>query len=146
MRFLCFHWYLCRMSSTKNIWSHLTFSQGFHWSGKVREITDFLEKVRKVREENFYPFNFLTSIKKSFQRRNVCSWILCNNQFYIWCCYFHLVLRWFNIDKHFYFNLSEVVFHLDQEREHAINYVVFFVKGFIVVKILSSRLLRQFEW
>ena len=46
-------------------------SQGFvRGSEKVREIRDFLEKVR---EENFYPRNFLTSIKKSFARRNVCS-------------------------------------------------------------------------
>ena len=31
-----------------------------------------------------------------------------------------------------YFNLSEVVFHLDQERKlHAINCVVFFAKAFI---------------
>ena len=32
----------------------------------------------------------------------------------------------------FYFNLSEVVFHVDQERKlHAINCVVFFVNAFI---------------
>ena len=34
------------------------------WSGNVRDIRDFLEKSQaKVREENFYPWNFLTSIK-----------------------------------------------------------------------------------
>ena len=94
--------------------------------GKGREIRDFLEKVGKVREGNFDPCNFLTSIKKQFARRNVCSWIVYNNQFYIWCCYLYLVLRWFNIVNSFYFNLSEVAFHLNQERKlHAINCIVF---------------------
>ena len=50
----------------------------------------------------------------------------------IQCYYFHLVLRLFNIINPFYFNLSEVVFDLDQERKlHAINCVVFFTKVFI---------------
>ena len=73
-------------SRVPDTWSvKLTFSliQGFHsvrevkenrefvrGSWKVREIRDFLEKVRK---ENFHPCNFLTSIKKSFARGNVCS-------------------------------------------------------------------------
>ena len=40
--------------------------------------------------------------------------------------------RLFNIINPFYFNLSEVVFDLDQERKlHAINCVVFFTKVFI---------------
>ena len=42
-------------------------------SKKVREIKDSLEKVGKVREENFYPCNFLTAIKKPFAHRNMCS-------------------------------------------------------------------------
>ena len=46
--------------------------------------------------------------------------------------YFHLVSRWSDIANPFGFNLSEVAFHLDQERKfHAINCVVFFAKAFI---------------
>ena len=43
-------------------------------SAKVREIRFFGKSQGKVREESFfYPCNFLTSIKKSFARRNVFS-------------------------------------------------------------------------
>ena len=45
--------------------------QGLHSVREVKEIRDFFEKVR---EENFYPCNFLTSIKQSFARRYMCSW------------------------------------------------------------------------
>ena len=49
-----------------------------------------------------------------------------------WCYYLHLVLRWFNIVNPFYCNLSEVVFHLVQEKKlYAINCVVFFAEAFI---------------
>ena len=98
-------------------------------SGEVREIRDFLGKVR---EKNFYPCNFLTSIKKSIAHRYVCSWIVYDNQFYIWCYHLHVVLRWFNIVNPFYFNLREVVFHLNRGKTlHAINCVAFFAKAFI---------------
>ena len=52
--------------------------------GKVRQIRDFLEKIREKSEENFYSYKFLTSIKKSHARRNVCSWIVYDNQLYIY--------------------------------------------------------------
>ena len=90
-------------SRVSDTWSvKLTFSliQGFHsvrevresrefvrGSWKVREIRDFLEKVR---EENFYPCNFLTSIKNHLHAEmyvvklytRISSWY-----------YLHLVLR-----------------------------------------------------
>ena len=91
--------------------------EGQGTSGKL-EI--FLEKVR---EENFYPCSFLTSVKKSFACRYVWSWIVFDNQFYIWCYYLHLVLRWFNIVNPF---ILMYVFHFEEEgRLHAINCVVF---------------------
>ena len=44
------------------------------------------------------------------------------------------LLRWFNISNPFYFNLSEVGFHLDQERKlYAINCVVSLLRPFLVV-------------
>ena len=62
----------------------------------------------------------------------MCSWIVYDNQLYMWYYYLHLVLRWFNIANSFYFNLSDVVFHLDQEKKlHAISCVIFFDKAFI---------------
>ena len=74
-------------------------------------------------------FNFK---KNPYACRNVCSWIVFENQLYIWCYYLHLVVRWFNIANPFYFNLSEVFFNLDQERKlHAINCVLFFAMVFI---------------
>ena len=91
----------------------------------------FGKNQEKVNEEDYYPCKFLT-LKKTHACRNVCSWIVYDNQFYIWCYYLHLVLRWFNIVNPFYFNLSEVFFNLDQERKlHAINCVLFFAKAFI---------------
>ena len=90
----------------------------------------FWKKSGKVREENFYPCKFLTF--KKIICMHLCSWIINDNQLYIWCYNSYLVLRWFNIANPFYFNLSEVVFNLDQERKlHAINCVVFFAKAFI---------------
>ena len=62
-------------------------------SGKIREIRYFLERVK---EENFYPCNFLTSIKKSLARGNVFSSVVFENQFYmlyVVCYYLHPVLR-----------------------------------------------------
>ena len=77
--------------------------------------------------------------------QNVCSWIAYDNQLYIWCYYLHLVLRWFNIAKSFYFNFGEVFFNLYQERKlYAINCVLFFAKAFIS-SLNSEWLLRQFE-
>ena len=52
--------------------------------GKVRLIRDFLEKVRENSKENFYSCKFLVSIKKSYARRNVCSWIIYDNPLYIY--------------------------------------------------------------
>ena len=77
--------------------------------------------------------------------QNVCSWIAYDNQLYIWCYYLHLVLRWFNIAKSFYFNFGEVFFNLYQERKlYAINCVLFFAKAFIS-SLNSEWFLRQFE-
>ena len=91
----------------------------------------FGKSQEKVNEEDYYPCKFLT-LKKICACRNVCSWIVYDNQLYIWCYYLHLVLRWFNIANPFYFNLSEVFFNLDQERKlHAINCFLFFAKAFI---------------
>ena len=96
----------------------------------------FEKRQEKVRKENFYSCNFSTLIKKSFAPRYKCHWVVYYNQFYIWCYYFHLVLRWFNSINHFYFNLSEVVFHLDQERKltsniiHTIMLIIFFWGNF----------------
>ena len=57
----------------------------------------------------------------------------------------HLVLRGFDIANPFYFDLSEVVFHLDQERKlPAINWIVFFAKKFLS-SLNSSRGLSQLE-
>ena len=57
----------------------------------------------------------------------------------------HLVLRGFDIANPFYFDLSEVVFHLDLERKlPAINWIVFFAKEFLS-SLNSSRGLRQLE-
>ena len=48
-------------------------SQGiYRGSGKAKEIRNFLVNRGGVREENFYPRNCATSIKKIFSRRNVC--------------------------------------------------------------------------
>ena len=46
------------------------FPQGQGSQGKSGNL---LEGQAKVREENFYSCNFVTSIKKSFARGNVCS-------------------------------------------------------------------------
>ena len=129
-----------------DLWNFHQQGQGFHsvrevWeffraSGKVRKIRYILEnkKVREKSEESFYPCRFLTSIKKSYARRNVCSWIVCNNQLYIWSYYLQLALRWFNISNPFYFNLSEAVFHLGQERKtHAINCAASLLRRSLVV-------------
>ena len=62
--------------------------------GSPRKSGSLLEDQRKVRGENFYPCKFLTSIKKSYARRNVYSWIVYDNELHIWCLYLHLVLRW----------------------------------------------------
>ena len=76
-------------------------------------------------------WKFLT-FKKRYACRNVCSWIVYDNQLYIWCYYLHLVLRWFDIFNSFYFNLREIVLNFDQERKIlAINCVVSFPKAFI---------------
>ena len=49
--------------------------------GKVREIRDLLEnKKSRKSQENFYPCKFLTSTKKSYAHKNVCSWIVYDNQ------------------------------------------------------------------
>ena len=41
----------------------------------------------------------------------------------------------------FYFNLGEIVFHLDQERKlYAINCVVFFARAFIRILSLNTEL------
>ena len=52
-------------------------------SEKVRKIRDILERVGKAMEENFYSYNFLTLIKKSYAHRNLFSQIVYENQFYI---------------------------------------------------------------
>ena len=129
-----------------DLWNFHQQGQGFHsvrevWeffraSGKVRKIRYILEnkKVREKSEESFYPCRFLTSIKKSYARRNVCSWIVYNNQLYKWPYYLRLALRWFNISNPFYFNLSEAVFYLDQERKtHAMNCAASLLRCSLVV-------------
>ena len=42
-------------------------------SGSPKKSENFLEDQGKVRGENFCPCTFLTSIKKSYVNRNVCS-------------------------------------------------------------------------
>ena len=61
-------------------------------SGKVREIGDFLEKLEKSGKKIFIHMQFFNFNKKTIC---MCSWIIYYNQFYIWCHYLHLVLRWF---------------------------------------------------
>ena len=79
----------------------------------------------KVREEKFLHAKFYF-LKKPYACRNVCSWIVYDNQLYIRCYYLHLVFRWFNITSPFYFNLSQLFFNLRQERKlHAVNYVMY---------------------
>ena len=110
-------------------------------SGKSRNLLEDQEKLgkfdvfwKKSGKSKWRRCKFLT-FKKRYACRNVCSWIVYDNQLYIWCYYLHLVLRWFNIANPFYFNLSEVFFNLDQERKlHAINCVLFFAKAFISSK------------
>ena len=57
-------------------------------SGKIREIRYFLERVK---EENFYPCNFLTSIKKSLARGNVFSSVVFERISSI-CCMLYAII------------------------------------------------------
>ena len=99
--------------------------------GKSEKLEILWKKSGKCQGRKYFSMQFF-NVNKKFVYRNVCSWIVYNNQFYISCYYLLLVLRWFIIANPFYFNLSKVVFHLDQERKlHALNCVVFFAKKFI---------------
>ena len=57
----------------------------FTWSGQSVKIKEFVRGSliqRKVTEENLHPCKFLTSIKKSYAHRDVCSLIVYGNQLY----------------------------------------------------------------
>ena len=84
---ICHYWY--SLAINFRFPSELC-DQGFRWSEKVREIVKGSGKTReiryfleRVREENFYPCRFLTSIKKSLARGNVFSSVVYENHFYI---------------------------------------------------------------
>ena len=100
---------------------------------KFRQIKIFLEKFGKGRR-NFYPWKSLTSREKPYGQRTVCDCIWQSVVSMMLLFASATLLRWFNISNPFYFNLSEVVLHLDQERNlHAINFFVSLLMHSLVV-------------
>ena len=100
---------------------------------KFRQIKIFLEKFGKGRR-NFYPWTSLTSREKPYGQRTVCDCIWQSVVSMMLLFASATLLRWFNISNPFYFNLSEVVLHLDQERNlHAINFFVSLLMHSLVV-------------
>ena len=105
--------------------------------GKSGKLEIFLQKS-EMTEENFYPCWFLTSIKKSYAPRNMCIWIVYDKPVAYMMLLFAstTLLRWFNISNLFYFNLSELVFHLNQKRKlHATSCVVSLLRHSLVIVV-----------